>query len=92
MDLTRTIKRNDNCAFQEADGKAIIMLAENSNIFTINQMGTEIWNLLETPKTLQEVVETLQKKYNDDDKEVVKNDALEFLAHCFRDKIFEFAD
>lgn len=87
MDLTKTIHRNKNCAYQVAEGKAVIMLADNSNIFTLNEIGTEIWNLLETPKTIDNIIKGLLLIYGDDENETIKNDVLEFLNTCFNNKI-----
>ena len=92
MDLKKLIKRNSNSAFQIADEKAVIMLAENSNIFTLSETGTVIWNILETPKTVEELLAGLYEKFTDDDKEAIKNDLMSFIHECTADKLIIVED
>ncbi len=92
MDLTKKIKRNKNSAFQVADGKAVIMLADNSNIFTVNQVGTEIWEILDSPKTIEEVLLTLTERYEENRKDEIEKDFMDFLGMCIKERIIDLEE
>lgn len=92
MDLKTKIKRNGNSSFQIADGKAVVMLAVNSNIFTLNEIGTVIWGLLDIPKTVEEVVSGTQKKFPDDNPETIREDILAFIKDCLKEQLLIQAD
>jgi len=87
MDLKTKIKRNVNSSFQIADGKAVVMLAVNSNIFTLNEIGTVIWELLDTPKSIEELVSGTQKKFPEDNQETILEDILEFIKECLTEQL-----
>jgi hypothetical protein len=87
MDLKTKIKRNGNSSFQIADGKAVVMLAVNSNIFTLNEIGTVIWELLETPKTVEELVAGIMKKFPDDNQDAIMVDVDAFIMDCLKEQL-----
>lgn len=87
MDLKMKVRRNTNSSFQIADGKAVVMLAVNSNIFTLNEIGTVIWQLLDTPRTIEDLTAVTLKKFPDEDQEVIRKDILEFITDCVREKL-----
>jgi len=87
MDLTKKIKRNAKSSFQIADGKAVVMLAANSHIFTLNEIGTLIWGMLDTPKTFDELVTGAQKKFPDDSQNTIRQDILAFITECLTEQL-----
>jgi len=82
------IKRNAKSSFQIADGKAVVMLAVNSNIFTLNEIGTVIWGLLDEPRTIEELVLGTQNKFPEDNQETIREDILEFIKECLKEQLF----
>lgn len=89
MDYNTQIRRNSHSAFQVADGKAVVMLADNSNIFTLNEKGTEIWNLLDTPKTVEEILTALLSVYGENQRATIEKDVIEFLTSSLKERIIE---
>jgi len=87
MDLKTNLRRNANSSFQIAEGKAVVMLAVNSNIFTLNEIGTVIWELLEHPMTVGELVKGAQAKFPEDDPEIVREDIREFIKECLKEQL-----
>lgn len=87
MDLKAKIWRNGNSSFQIADGKAVVMLAVNSNIFTLNKIGTVIWELLEIPMTLGDLTEAAVKKFPADDPETIREDVQRFVGDCVKEQL-----
>jgi len=81
------IKRNGNSSFQIADGKAVVMLAVNSNIFTLNEIGTVIWGLLDAPKTIEDLADATQKKFPEDNQETIREDILVFIKDCLKEQL-----
>ncbi|MFH1159979.1 MAG: PqqD family protein [bacterium] len=92
MDLKTKIKRNANSSFQIADGKAVVMLAVNSNIFTLNEIGTLLWELLDTPKTIEELVSGAQKKFPEDNQGTIRQEILEFIKECLTEQLLVQGD
>ncbi|MBE0648448.1 MAG: PqqD family protein [Bacteroidales bacterium] len=87
MDLKTKIKRNGNSSFQVADGKAVVMLAVNSNIFTLNEIGTIIWGLLNETKTYEELVSGVLSKFPDENQEAIQEDILAFVKDCLKEQL-----
>lgn len=87
MDLKTKVKRNTNSSFQIADGKAVVMLAVNSNIFTLNEIGTVIWQLLDTPKTIEELTADTLKKFPGENPQTITEDILGFTSECIKEQL-----
>ncbi len=92
MDLKMKIKRNPHSSFQIADGKAVVMLAANSNIFTLNEIGTLMWELLDSPKTIEELVSGAYKKFPRDNQETIRKDIFDFIKECLTEQLLVQGD
>ena len=54
------------------------MSTEGNRYFSLNTLGTAIWELLEQPRNISEIVEAIQSSY-DVDGEQARQDVTEFL-------------
>lgn len=45
------------------DDEMVMMDVDKGSYFGLNSMGSEIWNLIEEPKTIQQLVNTLTDEY-----------------------------
>ena len=60
------------------DEETVLMSTEGNRYFSLNALGTDIWELLAQPRTAPEIVETIQANY-DVDEEQARRDVNEFL-------------
>lgn len=72
------IVRETHLVFNEMDGETIMMSIENGEYYGMNSMGSRIWSLLETPKTVSEICDTLLPDFDVTLEQCVK-DLLPFL-------------
>jgi hypothetical protein len=67
--LDMIFSRSDDVVAREIDGALIIVPLTagvgdmEDDLFSLNETGTEIWNLLDGSKSLREVATLLEKKY-----------------------------
>lgn len=64
MDQNLKVKRNDNFVFNEVDGELVMMNIETGGYVSLNESGKSIWNALEEPKNIQEIVQLLLAEYD----------------------------
>lgn len=69
IDDTTKIIRNPNLSCNEIDGDVVMLSVENAEYYHLNSIGTDIWNILSTPKKYQELINTLTEFY-----EISKNE------------------
>ena len=48
----------------EVDSQAVILQYSTGTYYTLNEVGTRIWHLLEEKKSLQEILTILQREYS----------------------------
>lgn len=58
------IVRETHLVFNEMDGETIMMSIENGEYYGMNSMGSRIWKLLETPRSVTEICDTLLPDYD----------------------------
>lgn len=66
MDLSNIISRTDNYIFNEVDDDLVMMNKEDASYTYLNETGKSIWRLLDTPKSVGELVEALLLEYSVD--------------------------
>ena len=70
---------SEDVVAREIDGSLIIVPLTSGvgdledDLFSMNETGTEIWNLLDGRKTLKEAVATLEKKYRGSPDEIERD-------------------
>jgi hypothetical protein len=77
------IKENNNFVTRDIAGETIIVPVRSSasdldSIYTLNELGTKIWKLIDGRTSVQQIIDTLCKEY-DVATEVAKKDVEEFL-------------
>ena len=77
--LAQCASRSDDVLFQVVAGEAVLLDLKREQYFGLNDVGTRIWQLLETAGPLQDVCETIAAEY-DVDPEIVKADLLELIG------------
>jgi len=67
-------------------GKTVL---ENNGLFILNEVSSDIWDLLNLNKSLDEIVAVLVESY-DAPEEVIRRDTVEFLETLGKQGIIEY--
>lgn len=78
--------RSEDYVFNEVDGEMVMMNVETGAYASLNETGKSIWNLLEEPKSLEEILPALLEEY-DIDADGAKKDVELFLSKLVEQKI-----
>jgi len=72
------IKRNPAIIMGKVDQEYVMLSVENSEYYGLDEIGSRIWDCIEVPITLDQLVVTLQKEY-DVEYDICLDDTREFL-------------
>jgi hypothetical protein len=74
-----TIVRTSETLATEVDGEIVLISIRDGRYFGLDQIGSEIWRRLETPKRVDALCDEL-KAHFDGDPEVIERETLVFLG------------
>jgi hypothetical protein len=63
MDLNITLAKGENYLANEIDGEVVMMNIETGLYVSLNNTGKVIWDLLDTPKSIQTIIDLLVNTY-----------------------------
>ncbi len=63
LELSQKISRHCDILSAEIGGEAIMMSIEKGAYFGLNPVATRIWDLLEQPKNIAELIQTITDEY-----------------------------
>lgn len=72
----------------ELQGEAIILDIKSGAYYGLNQVGASIWNLIQSPKTIKEIQDTILAEY-EVDAEVCKRDISVLLEDLAAKELIE---
>lgn len=56
-------RQNSNVAFRVIEGKAVLIVPETAEIKGLNETGTFVWALLQTPASLEEIALAIAARF-----------------------------
>ncbi len=68
------------------DGETVMMSVENGKYYGLDDIGSRIWELIERPVKVSDLIDTLLERF-DVDRETCERDVLKFLNGLNEDKI-----
>jgi len=77
--LAHRVQRLDEVLFQNLDGEAVLLDLASETYFGLNEVGTRIWQLIETAPPLSEVLSTLCAEF-EADAERIEDDLLALVG------------
>lgn len=77
--LSHRLQRSDEVLFQNLDGEAVLLDLSSETYFGLNEVGTRVWDLLESTPLLSDVCRQLQSEY-DVERERAEGDLLELAT------------
>jgi hypothetical protein len=72
------VHQSPGVLFNQVDDDLVMMDVNSGNYFGINPVGAEIWNKMEEPVTIQEIINQLLAEY-DIDEEICRRETLAFV-------------
>jgi hypothetical protein len=72
------LQRKRDMLFNEIDGEVVMLSIENSEYYGMDKIGSRIWELLEQPLSLNELLGKLMEEYEVSDQKC-KDDTLAFI-------------
>jgi len=87
--LTR-VSRQKDVVIAELDGKTVMMSLENGEYYGLDEVASAIWNGIEKPVTVSNLVNTLVKAYKVS-VEQCQTDVLEFLEKLYNKQLIEIS-
>ena len=72
--MSRRYRRADGATKREIDGEVFLIGAQNQSLFHLNALAAAIWNLLEEPLTIDEMVEIIRRAFPDMPGDAVSSD------------------
>ncbi len=72
------IQRKPDLLYNEIDGEVVMLNIENSEYYGMDQVGSRIWELLEKPVSMKQLISRLTKEYEVNEQQCTE-DILTFL-------------
>ena len=72
----------------DIDGETVMMSIENGEYYGLDDIGSRIWELIECPVKVSDLIDTLLERF-DVDRETCEIDVLKFLNELNEDRILE---
>ena len=86
ISMDTTICRTKDVVASDIDGEVVMMSIENGAYYGIDSIGSRIWELIETPCKVSELIEKLLEEF-EVDRPTCEKDVLKFLEELQKDKI-----
>jgi hypothetical protein len=82
LTLNTSLTRDPDLVCAEMDGDLVMMSIENGEYYGIGGVGTRIWELLNQPTTIEQLVETITTEF-DIQEDRCRDDVLSFSEKLF---------
>lgn len=91
INLSDKVSQSDHQVSTEVDGEVVMMSVEKGMYFGLDEVGTRIWQLLENPVSVSELLATLLHEY-EDNKNNCKLDLLVLLDDLYKQELIHVHD
>ncbi len=85
------LRRKQDQLFSEIDGEVVMLSVENSEYYGMDKVGSRIWQLIEKPISLKELIGMLLDEYEVTEEQCTK-DTLMFLEQLMEKDLVEISD
>ena len=91
MTRDRTLVRTDDHISTKLDGEEVILHRESEHYFGLNAVGTVLWDSLEEPRTIDDLVAIIREEF-DVSEERGREDVESFVADLEAADLIEVSD
>jgi hypothetical protein len=89
LNLEQKVIVSDDVLFQILGGETVLLNMETELYFSLNEIGSKIWELISKEKIISEVLSELLNEY-EVDHETLKNDLISLLLKMESKKLINF--
>ncbi|RQW10685.1 lasso peptide biosynthesis PqqD family chaperone [Paenibacillus rhizophilus] len=75
----------------DMDGEKVMLSVQKGKYFNLGQVGGDIWSAISTPRSVKEIIESLQQIY-EIDADICEQDVIPFLQHLLKEDLIRVAD
>ncbi|ADY55919.1 hypothetical protein Sgly_1621 [Syntrophobotulus glycolicus DSM 8271] len=75
----------------EVGGEVVMMSLDKGKYFALDSVGSRIWELMEKPQTVKEIIQCLLEEYEVDE-QTCRNNVLEFLNKLDEEGLMELIE
>lgn len=68
----------------DMDGEKVMLSIEQGKYFNLGQVGGDIWELIQTPRSVHDIIESLRTLY-EIDVEICEQDVIPFLQNLLQE-------
>lgn len=91
LNLESSVKRSSEPLQAGLDGEVVMMSVEKGSYYSLDPVGARIWEFLETPKMVSEVVDELLKVY-EVERDVCERETIDFLQSLISEDLAEVVE
>jgi hypothetical protein len=73
------------------DGEAVIILADSGEVIVLNEIGSRIWELADSSRSIREIVEAIFAEY-DTTREQAEQDVTSFIEELVKNEMLVLKD
>ena len=78
IEISSVVRQSEQQVAAEVDGEVVMMSIESGNYYGLDEVGSRIWALLETPTTVTRVCDTLMDEF-EVERTTLEGHVLQFL-------------
>ncbi len=79
IESNTVISRNSSVLFSDLDDKILMMSIDKGTYYSLDEVGTRIWGLIENPASVEELCEVLLTEF-EVEPETCRQDVLNFMS------------
>ena len=80
------VRNNEQFLFTEVDGESVVMNVDTGNYFGMNSVSTDIWHMMESDLSFNDMITSILKSYEVDE-ETCRKDTRPAIARMILSKI-----
>ena len=88
MNSTTLLRHSANATFQTVAGEAIVIHLQTGAYYSLNEVGTVFWEMLDGAKTIQDCAAKIAEEYNAPVEDVT-NDLIEIAGELVKEGLAE---
>ncbi|MBL7196922.1 MAG: PqqD family protein [Candidatus Omnitrophica bacterium] len=89
MDLSLKYKIDkDKATYRVIDGEAVILNLDNGYYYSLNEIGTKIWEAIDKQKGLSQILDSLEEEYQLPEKQL-KSDLLGLVKDLEKEELIK---
>jgi predicted RND superfamily exporter protein len=85
------LKRKQDQLFSEIDGEVVMLSIENSEYYGMDKVGSRIWQLIEKPVSLNQLIGILLDEYEVTEEQCTE-DTLKFIDQLMEKELVEITN